>query len=627
MLVVAALVVAAAAPVGALVTTSHGAASGSATAVSGEVYAGGNVAGATVTMVGADGSSLPGPPKTRTLVGGAFALSVRDLPADFRIVVRGGRVGGHPLAGVLMADVRGFEPEAAELVSVNPGTTLVSAYLDQHPRASLTRANATVSKFLGLPSPVDLADMTSLSTADFDQARFLAEAAHAGGLTSFVAALVRQMDAGKRHRFTSVKTTSAKVGEPSPTDIAAFLFEALRANSNRPECLRTPPAASCKDIPFGDVLRFFTSNTEKALAEITAKLDLVLEQLKQLQATADTIVGRLDQLTYDSVVGFMNPDAINRAMTTFKEVTENCAVTQKNLFCENQLGDSTAANPGQLRIAIRSSLINNGVIDGVWKRVSGRTLGQTTSGILDVVPTVVTLDASRKPVTFFTKERSKAMLATIAYFQDVEMTAIALATNYWRWEGRPEKSIVGDINVFDSQVKLQKQVYSPLPDGTVLDLRTGLMWSTSVFCGTYSSFGPRETGQCPAKYAGFPVTDQRLIFPGYPYLPYFTECTNGSWCMGTEAGIGKLVEGASQPWGTWLHNQAGITFGKPGEFDTWLSDVDCSVWRIVDHRPLCDAERRFVNWQQSNVQWSATKDRNTAWYLFVRRPTEAARYH
>jgi hypothetical protein len=650
--VVAALVAAAAVPAGASVPSRPNASEPTAvTTLSGEVSAGGNVEGARVTIVDADGGRIRGTPSTKTLVGGAFAIPATARPTDFTVVARGGRVNGTPVPGRLVADVSGFEPQPGALISVNAATTLVAGYLDAHPGLPRARAVAKVTRFLGFPKATDLTFTASVPNDRFDQTRFLAEARKQGGIGRFVAKLVVAIDAGKHRSFAATDAETARpadgkrrsagtaepvalrqtaalpAGDPEPTDIAAFLFESLRESANRPECLKTPPAESCKDIPFGDVLRFFTTESEKALAEITAKLDLVLEQLAKLKETADTLLVRMDQLTYDVIVGYMNPDAINRAMKTFKEVTENCAASAGSMFCKNQLGDSTVEKPGELRLAISKSLIDNGVIDGVWKRVSGRTLGQTTSGVLDVLPSVVSQDAQRKPLKFFTKGASKALLATLNYFYDVEMTAITLATNYWRWEGRPEKDTLADVNVFDSQIKAQKTVFSPLPEGTVIDLRTGLMWATAVSCSTYSSFGPRETGQCPAKYAGFPVTDQRLKFPGFPYFPYFSSCVAGSWCMGTEGGIGNLVRDATVPWGKWLREQAGISFNGQGQYDTWLVDADCSVWRSDEGRPVCDARRRYVNWEESEVQWSATKDRNAAWYLFVRQPNEAARYH
>lgn len=626
--VVAALV---AAPLPAAAATAPGDPGTAGGVVVGEVSADGNVVGATVTLRDRHGDLLDQSARTSTLAGGAFALRAEHLPRVFRVEASGGRVDGKRFGGMLVADVDGYDPDRGDLVSVNPATTLVARYLDRHDHASLAKGRAVVARFLGLDSPDHLAFTTSVSTPEFDPRAFAAAARRNGDFDAFVDSLVREADQGRRHPFVETSERAAAKADPGsgagPTDIAAFLFEALRAQANTPECRRTPPAPHCKEQPFGDLLRMFASPTEKALAEITAKLDLILQQLAQLQATADTIVGRLDQATYDSVVGFMNPDAINRAMKTLKEVSENCQKSQASNFCQIELGDNSAANPGELRKAIRNSLINNGIIDGVWKRVSGRTLGQTTSGVLDVLPTVVTLDAQRKPVNFFTKERSKALLAALDYFYDVEMSAITLAVNYWRWEDAPEKATQDEINLFATQLAAQQKVFSPLPEGTVLDLRTGLMWATSVFCSTYSSFGPRETAQCPAKYAGFNVTDQRLVFPGYPYLPYFTSCVVGQWCMGTENGIGQLLQGSTAPWGTWIKNQAGITFNGHGDDATWLADVDCYAWYASRDGPRCGAERRFVQWKSSEVSWSQTKDRNAAWYLFVRRPTEPNRYH
>jgi hypothetical protein len=613
----------------AVASAARGDATAASAVVAGEVAAGGDVAGAKVTFRDTDGDRLRTTAPVRTLRGGAFAATVKDLPAAFRVEAHGGKVDGRRLAATLVADVERFDPATHPLVSVNPGTTLVARYRDEHPKASLERANSVVARFLGLASGTNLDLVTSESHDKFDHDEFLAAAQRRGGVDRFLDRLVRKVDRRERRPFTAeaapreAAPTVAAAPGIDPEDLAKFIFESLRQQANDPECLKSPPAPRCKDQPLGDLLRFFSSPTELALADIINKLDQVMQQLALLQDTANTIVGRLDQATYDITVGFMNPDAIGRAMKTMKEVAQSCVPNSNESFCVTELGDSTAEKPGALRNQIRG-LIDSGVVDGVWKRVSGRTLGQTTTGILDVLPSVIMLDSNRKPTNFFTNDKSKAMLATLEYFYDIEMSAITLATNYWRWQSRAEADVKKDIDVFDTQVAAQKKVFSPLPDGTLIDVRTGLMWAAKIFCGTYAAYGPTETGKCPRTYAGFPITDQRLVVPQYPNLPYFTQCVQGQWCMGLTSGIQNLLQGATTPWSQWLKTQAGVTFTGKGPLNTWLVDVTGKTYSPGPHWRV---QRNFVGWDAGEIDWTWTDDDpNGAYYFFVRRPTEAKRY-
>lgn len=428
----------------------------------------------------------------------------------------------------------------------------------------------------------------------------------------------------------------AGLGDPSAgddvpvVDIAKFIFEGLRARANSPECLKTPPAPECKEQFLGDVLRMFTSPTEKALADISHKLDIISAQLKHLESVLAEMRHEMNQDAYNNIVGFMRPEVIQQAMKNFLEVAQRCAKAESDWppddrrYCENELGTSTRQDPGELRKQIRTALIDSGVLQGMPAKVSG---SHGTTGVLEAWPKVV-----KNRSDFFTVQSSKTMLDGLDYFYDLEMSAITLAVNYWRWEGRSETAIKADITAYQDAVAAQMKVYSPLPKGVFIDVRSGLMWASSVFCDTYSRYGPRETNQCPPTYAGFPVTDQKLQFPGYPYYPSFTSCQIGNWCMGTKGGVEALLRGATTPWVAWLKKQAGVEFKVKGEADTWLVDVICDngegiAWGVIDGRPYCYTRRYYVNWDNSFIGTSYLPERNAAYYLFVRKPTEQKLYY
>src|SRR5438270_8224278 len=593
--------------------------------VVGEVSAGAPLAGASVTLTTAQGKPLPGVKPSTSLAAGAFAVEATSLPRNFRVVAREGILGARLFTGQLEADVRGWSSTTGDL-SVNVGTTLVAAYLSRHSGASLPVATAAVSKFLGVPPTRDFALDVSIGDENFDQQALLAEAERHGGLDSYIATLVRQVGGGRTHRFPGPATNDIEL------DIAKYLFDSLRTQANDPECLRPPPIPErCKNVPAGDLLRFLSTPTERALAEILNKLDLISSQLEKLNSVVEELRKSLDQNTYNNVVGFMQPEVIERAMKTFKTVGANCGTDQSTPYCATELGKNTREDPGEFRKQVRTAVLNSGVLDKIPDKISG---GSGTTGIMQEWPKVV-----KNQSDYFTVASSKQLLGGLSYFFDVEMSAITLAVNYWRWEQAPEADTQKEIDAYDKAVKAQQAVFSPLPEGTFMHVPSGIMWATSAFCTTYAKYGPRETGQCPPTYAGFPVTDQRLVFPGYPKFPYFTPCTQGSWCIPNEGRAEQMIAGAKGPWEAWLKGKAGVDFKGPGAHIAWLADVQCKAdfghppphWFSggTDKPPQCYSNRRamFLNNGSFEDVTFYEGPAGPYFYLFDRFPTEQKRYY
>jgi hypothetical protein len=602
--------VAGASPSGASTTARPHATAPKGTVVLGIVEAGHPIAGATVAIRNLDGSPIADTPTTKTLVGGAFAISAPFLPSQFQVVATDGRRAGKPFRPTLRATVDGYT--SPETIYVNTVSTVVAAYLDRHPTLAVPEAELAVAKLLDVPAD-DPAATVAASGATVNQTKLLAAAEDHGGLRAYATKLAEQAAAGDTTRHFRAK------GVGGAGSVAAWAFEALRARANDPECIKNPKLPKCNDLPFGDVLRFFASPTEKALADISNKLEEIAKQLADLQSVTREIKAAVDQNTYNNIVGFMRPEVVTQAVQTLDEVTKNCGKSQSSRYCATELGDNSATNPGALRLQIRANLIDSGVLKGLPERVSG---AQGTTGVMDVWPTVVRNRAGR----FFRAKDSKLLRDGFEYFYGLEVSAMTLATNYWRWEERAEANVQADINGYDKSVKAQQAIFSPLPVDTTIDLTTKRMWSTQVICGSASDGDARNSNpRCPETISGFGIASQHLFFA--PYGPFSEPCPAGAWCLPTIPDMNQLLSNATGSWEKYLNSATDIYLNRPGGFIIWMNHYDCTPIAVDRFHDRCiNTTRDFLTLANNTWGKSRVDDRNTAFFLFFRTPTEKNRY-
>ena len=114
----------------------------------------------------------------------------------FRVTISGGTIGGGAFSGWLSADVALTDP-AHQFVVVNPVTTLVSLVLDARPELRLDGAEARVRRFLELPDNYSLGlalrQSSLYASPFFSSALFMREAQAAGGLGAFEQQLLQEL--------------------------------------------------------------------------------------------------------------------------------------------------------------------------------------------------------------------------------------------------------------------------------------------------------------------------------------------------------------------------------------------------------------------------------------------------
>ncbi len=112
--------------------------------LSGWVYAGDPISGATISVYDEGGKQLFNKQSLTTNEKGAILLDAdKTLPAEFRIVAEGGTQYGDSFTAKLVADVRNYNAET-DMIYVNLATTLVASYPDKNTAKSFDEASGDV---------------------------------------------------------------------------------------------------------------------------------------------------------------------------------------------------------------------------------------------------------------------------------------------------------------------------------------------------------------------------------------------------------------------------------------------------------------------------------------------------
>lgn len=252
--------------------------------LNGFVYAGAPVSDAVLSVYDTQGNKiLSADDLTTDEQGSIFKAALKDHPSDFRIVAEGGTLYGEALAAKLSSDIRGFNPYS-DTIYINPATTIVSAYLDKYPRASLSEAELAVKNFLEVPEWVELASGTQLSNEYFSNDQFLSEAGENGGINPFIEKLLTEMDAQKTHHFQ----TSSLLQGGAASWLAQTLAEGAVSYVGG-ELMGWGLAKA--GINFGD-----EDHTAEQLANIETGMADMKSQLTEMSIQLDAISSKLNNI-------------------------------------------------------------------------------------------------------------------------------------------------------------------------------------------------------------------------------------------------------------------------------------------------------------------------------------------
>ena len=444
---------------------------------------------------------LTGGADERTNAAGVALLDFARLPERFTVVVRGGRSLGQRVPGALYAEAatRGD----ADVIEVNPVTTLTAFARTAGRDMRLGRARSTVKRLLAIPSWHDTTHDLHHSDRYFDGDAYLAAARRSDSVQSLNRRLLRELrdGDGERRRFREravrasaspldwLKLAPEKLVETGLEQLATYAIGGLssRSGSGGLGWLTSIQQA------FG-----FTSQADQ-LAEIQGALEALGKQVTRLQGQIES---------------------------TFRSVAENEV---------GLLAHQTDRTLGQIDHALSQlALLASLEPDDPTLPKFARTIDDYVGANLLDAPTILhrSLSPGLPLAGNVVKATSRAIAAATRVYDPGKQEQVAEVHNYFAvyqtqlavllanyWHSRPDTYSQETIrqNILQIQRNVAEQrnaLKPPLPDGAWVDPATGLMWTFTidpVSAPTFlQTFLPRSVQSNLDPIGGRPFTNWRL---------------------------------------------------------------------------------------------------------------------
>ena len=246
--------------------------------VHGFAYAHGPIVGAQVSVLSDKGKPLARN-AAQTEKGGTFFLRVPNLPANYRVVVQGGRHLGKPFKGELRAEVRG---DTSEVVHASPVSTVVSHRVAQSPEAGLHKAETQVKRHLSIPAGLAVGDVR-LNRRYFSGRAFMREADRHGGTAELAKTTARNAGSG---------------ADPHPYRGESPSRTAPGASATPDELLKSLLESAGSKIS-GDAAGWVLASLDKSLPLPESELDKIHRELVAINAQLTEIKAQLGEISQD----------------------------------------------------------------------------------------------------------------------------------------------------------------------------------------------------------------------------------------------------------------------------------------------------------------------------------------
>ncbi len=397
---------------------------------------------------------------------------------------------------------------------------------------------------------------------------------------------------------------TAPAGASAITDIAVLGLESLYESANSYECYQNPETAGCKMGGIGDLFRYFASPQQKQQIQILEALSQISSQLKNVEAKLERVATATSQIQFNQLTKDLDGGVIFQTLQQFAGVARDCeGKTQpyaEDSVCESWLGNGRPAKFYESRLGKEMHTVANIPPSNILAAVQGRGAEQ---GLLQVMPDVISDRAAANK--FFTSADSDQVQSYYSYYISVELAYIILYTNYWQSTPHPSNL---DVNTkkkeFIASVRQQLHRFQPLPAGTAIDMRTGLMWTTNNTC-LKNSLQPPTCGtgaggfllaaSCPSLGANCQLPTPATVSAdssanktaeleaavNRSLASVAQTASDSSWKVPSKAELEGLLK--SRPTGSgasWLRTAG--TIETSGEY-VWASDLHCNGGLVVEH--------------------------------------------
>jgi hypothetical protein len=415
------------------------------------------VAGAQVEVI-AEGRPLAqtdGSTMEATNEEGVVGLEYDGLPAACTVKAFGGTADGRPIRGVLRTEVEGHE--AADIVYVDPATTLAAELRQLHPDLSERAATHRTKRLLGIPNWLDITSDLQRSDRWFGGDAFLLQARRRGGVGRLIHQIAMHPVGPRRYRDGDDQTVVPQIAVPQFVVSGALgLLKQLAPIAGKQLLAKIIGATGLpKDL---------LDNSD--IKEIRTRFDAIDQQQLDIKQSLANLQQSIERANYDTLVQSAANDvaAIDTAYRKLAWLVRMSA------------DDPTRKNYGaQLRDFIRTDLTP--VPDRLRLKLGGSAaLGD------NVLTAASRLVRSRS--RFFGPSESAQVQAIYAYYADAQSRAgVALQALY---EAEPQtyspQTVQNEIGRITTAVENQARDYlkPSVPDSVFVDTRTNLMWTRTL---------------------------------------------------------------------------------------------------------------------------------------------------
>ena len=323
----------------------------------------------------------------KTSSSGAFEVLDITLSTDFRIVARGGQVGGVPFDGELMADIQDYDESFHLFLKVNLFTTLVARYADLHPEMDIETARSAIKAFLLLPEYCDLVNDMDTNLQFFDPSEFMQEADSSGGIDVFIESLLLELDQGGTHSFPSPPILFESPGGWFSAFVNPFIQKVVKPGVQKIAGAVVSSAAGKLFNSFFSII-FGIDDTSGKLDKIKETLDGMKDDLTQLKEQVKQVMSMLSQLkdlvekaywdttvapidsaisTIDSAFGKVNDISVTISGYDLKKLGEKKykeKISELVEASEKVIGDSITNGAYNAIDIIKNKLIGDNTVNG-----------------------------------------------------------------------------------------------------------------------------------------------------------------------------------------------------------------------------------------------------------------------
>ena len=409
---------------------------------------------------------------TRTNRDGTVVLHPRRVPKRFTVVVRGGEAGGDRFRGSLAIDVTGYR--APGILTVNPVSTIVTAFERAHPELNGGRAEVKVKRYLEIPAFQDVAIDLRRSDAFFDGDVILKRL---GGrrMSDLVDKTVARMDRVGRHgtnpflfsrRAKAERRRLGDVDGAGDAAVADDLVNGLLKNA------ASAGAGAVGNYLLGFVLEDFGLGggdpDAAALAAIQNQLTVISQQLGTLEVDSEKTQAAIAKAEYSNLVGqttqslgeIDNAETCLGFLVTMDKNDPDLGRFSKGLT--NYIGSTLLPIESTLTKQINGVQGADGIVTAAYKDTHAAALNPSTPNF-----------------HFWTQQVSAQPRQVFDYFAAYQAELAMLTTEYYHSQDETTDSIVAALNEFQYDIGQEQSLLKPLvPDATVVDAATGEVWLT-----------------------------------------------------------------------------------------------------------------------------------------------------